>query len=215
MADTLTQLIDRLQALLLEENETFSSTVYTAVIRQALKDLNLTSPMCAADTIDAVSGQYDYELTEQTILKVVYVLLERTNTCRDFCPSLGFDVYLKDDRPHVRVITSLADGDTLVVRYTVPYTISGLDGATKTTLPTIYQAILLDGAAWRVCQVRAASVNETTKISIDEIKRFDSVAQMFYSAFESGLGYLALRCLPKSESTSLWDYSEREPTPVA
>ncbi len=78
MSDTLTQLVTKLQALLLGDADTFSTATCTAAIRQALKQLNLTVPQHAAETQDAVSEQYEYELEDGSALTVIDVLLQGT-----------------------------------------------------------------------------------------------------------------------------------------
>ena len=62
--------------------------------------------------------------------------------------------------------TPQADGSTLIIRYTKPYTINGLDSATaSSTLPALYDVVLLDGAAWQACLVRAAGRIETINMN--------------------------------------------------
>lgn len=156
MSDTLTQLVAKLQALLLGFSTTFSTATCTAAIRQALKTLNLAVPYHAADTVDAVTDQNEYELAESTTLDIVDVLLQDTDTYNDYNVSLDFDSFFEDDRPWYRLRTTQQTGDTLIVRFTMPYTINGLDSKTVSTVPTLYDLILVDGATLQVCLVRAA-----------------------------------------------------------
>jgi hypothetical protein len=199
MTDTLTQLVAKLQALLLGDSTTFSTATCTAAIRQALKQLNLTIPAHAAETIDAVSEQYEYELTDSTALEIVDVLREGLDTYADINISLEFDGYFEDDRPFFRLRSPQPDGTTLIARYTKPYTINGLDSETSSTLPALYDVVLLDGAAWQSCLVRAAGRIETINMNQDVSVNFARMAEHFRQAFELGLVNLARRRFPRSE----------------
>jgi hypothetical protein len=199
MTDTLTELVTKLQALLLGDSTTFSTITCTAAIRQALKQLNLTIPAHAAETIDAISGQYEYELSDSTALDIVDVLREGLDTYADINISLDFDGYFEDDRPFIRLRAPQANGTTLIARYTKPYTISGLDSASSSTLPALYDVVLLDGAAWQACLVRAAGRIETINMNSNVSPNFERMADHFRQAFEFGLANLARRRFPRSE----------------
>jgi hypothetical protein len=199
VSDTLAQLITKLQALLLGDSDTFSTATCTAAIRQALKDLNLAIPQHAAETQDAAAEQYEYELEDQTALQVADVLLEGTDTYADLNTSLGFDFYFEDDRPFIRLRTPQADGDTLIIRYTKPYTINGLDSETSSTMPALYDVVLLDGAAWKACLIRSAGRIETINMNTEVSKNFQAMAEHFRIAFQAGLANLQRRKFPVSE----------------
>jgi len=206
MTDTLTQLVTKLQALLLGDATTFTTATCTAAIRQALKDLNMAVPAHAADTVAAVAEQYEYELEESSALQIVDVLRRGTDTYADYNTSLDFDTYFEDDRPFYRLRAPEADGTYLIVRYTLPYTINGLDSATDSTLPALYDVVLLDGAAWQACLVRAAGRIETINMNAGVSEMFQVMADHFKLAFELGLARLGLRKFPRSEpDTRTWN----------
>jgi len=154
MADTLAQLIDKLQALLMGNVTIFTDAVCTSAIRQALQALNQAIPVNAAETMDAVTDQYEYELADLDCNLIVDVLRQGTDTYADENVSLNFDFYFEDDRPFFRLHTPETTGNTLIVRYTVDHTINGLDDATDSTLTPAQEIVLLDGAAWRACLLR-------------------------------------------------------------
>jgi hypothetical protein len=153
MADTLAQLITKLKSLLMG-NVIFTDAICTSAIRQALLTLNQAVPANAAETLDAVSQQYEYELDIPNADLIVDVLRQGTDLYKDQNISLNFDFYFEDDRPFFRLHTPENNGTTLIVRYTLPYTINGLDGETDSTLPAAYDVVLLDGASWRACLLR-------------------------------------------------------------
>src|SRR5512136_718316 len=193
MTDTLTQLVTKLQALLLGDSTTFTNATCTAAIRQALKELNLAIPYHAADTVDAVTDQYEYELAEGTALQIVDVLLQGTDTYNDYNISLNFDGYFEDDRPFYRLRSPQSTGQTLIVRYTMPYTINGLDSETVSTLPALYDVVLLDGAAWQACLVRSAGTIETINMNVKVAENFLIMARHFERQFKAGLYRLGQR----------------------
>jgi len=212
MADTLAQLIVKLQALLLGDATTFTTATCTAAIRQALKDLNLTIPMYAADTVVAVAEQYEYELEESNALQILDVLRQGLDTYSDNNISLSFDGYFEDDRPFFRLRVPQSDGIILIVRYTLPYTINGLDSSSDSTLPPLHDVVLLDGAAWQACIVRAAGRIESINMNVDVSDHFSQMASHFKLAFDLGLANLAKRNPPPGRPDSrIWgdDYSGR------
>ena len=193
MSDTLTQLIAKLQALLLGDSTTFTTATCTAAIRQAFKQLNMTIPAHLAETQDVVAEQYEYELEDLTALQVVDVLLEGTDTYQEYGTSLRFAPFFEDDRPGFRLHQPQANGRTLIIQYTAPYTINGLDSATVSTMPALYDVVLLDGAAWMACLVRAAGRIETINMNQNVPANFEKMANHFKQAFEAGLANLARR----------------------
>ena len=198
MTDTLTQLTTKLQAMLLGDVTTFSAATCTAAIRQALKDLNLNVPQHAAELITAVDAEYEYELSDTYALDVVDVLRQGTDTFNDYSVSLSFDFYFEDDRPFIRLHNPEGTPNFLIVRYTKPYTILGLDSQAVSTLPPIYDPILLDGAAWRACLVRAAGRIETINMNQNVSANFSKMADAFHQSFLEGLAFLNRRRFPVS-----------------
>jgi hypothetical protein len=199
MSDTLAQLITKLQALLLGDATTFSTATCTAAIRQALKNLNLSIPQHVTENIDAVAEQYDYELSDQAALQIVDVLREGTDTYNQYNVSLPFDAYFEDDRPFFRLRFPEAAPTVILARYTKPYTINGLDSETDSTMPALYDVVLLDGAAWQACVVRAAGRIETINMNANVSPNFERMAEHFRIAFDAGLANLGRRHYPTSE----------------
>jgi hypothetical protein len=210
MSDTLAQLITKLQALLLGDSTTFSTATCTAAIRQALLQLNMTVPAILEETVDAVTCQWEYELEDQTALAIIDVQLEGSDTYKEFNTSLKFHAFFQDDRPCFRLLSPAMDGDTLLVQYTAPYIINGLDDETESTLPAMADTVLIDGAAWIACLIRAAGRIEQINMNQDVPASFERMAAHFRQAFEMGLVNLARR-QPKGQlNTSLsWSYDPR------
>jgi hypothetical protein len=193
MSQTLTQLIANLQALLLGDSTTFTTATCTAAIRQAFLQLNMTIPAHAAETQEAVAEQYEYELEDLTAMQVVDVLLEGTDTYQEYGTSLVFSAFFEDDRPSFRLRVPQASGRTLIILYTKPYTINGLDSETVSTMPAMFDSVLLNGAAWIACLIRAAGRIESINMNQNVPANFEKMAMHFRQAFELGMINLARR----------------------
>jgi hypothetical protein len=198
VSDTLAGLTGKLQDMLLATSEAFPDDVCEIAIRQALTLLNLSIPQHAAETQEAAAGQYEYELEDGEAVQVVDVLREGTDTFADTHTSLPFDAYFEDDRPFIRLRSPRSDGDTLIIRYTRPYTINGLDGETDSTMPASYDAVLLEGAAWKACQMRGAGRIESINMNADVSTNFWKIAGQFQAAFQAGMELLSRRRFPAS-----------------
>jgi len=199
MTQTLSQLTDSLQALLNDDGTYFPDALCAAAIRQALKELNLAIPQHAAATVEAVAEQYEYEFEESNALDILDVLRQGTDTYADYNLSLDFDRYFEDDRPFFRLRSPEAEGQLLIIRYTAPYTINGLDGETDSSLPAFYDPVLLDGAAWQACLVRASSRVEALNFNADVIRQYQQLAEHFRITFQNGLARLGQRKASVSE----------------
>jgi hypothetical protein len=195
MADTLTQLITKLQPLLYDNGTLFTTPTCTAAIRQALLELNIRIPQHMATTIDVVAGQYVYELTDAlagaTPLTIIDVLLEDP-TGKENDVSLDFDSYIEDERWFFRLHSPQSSGK-LVVDFTQAHTVSGLDSATESTLPAFYDVVLLDGAAAEACYMAAAGKVEANNLDPRTAENYRNAAIRFQAAFNAEIKALNLR----------------------
>ncbi len=209
MPDTLAQLTDKLQAILLDDATLFPDATCTAAIRQALKALNLRVPIHMAATVDVVAGQYVYELTEAEAgavpINIYDVLLEST-AVDDYEIPLEHDYYTEDERHFFRLRTPQGSG-TLLVRFSQAHTISGLDSATESTLTPIAEVVLLDGAAEQACIMAAAGKAEANNLDSNTTDAYRKAASRFNQAFLSGLKALEMqrRAARSVPSTSAWN----------
>jgi hypothetical protein len=205
MSDTLTQLIAKLQPLLLDDGTRFTTATCTSAIRQALKEFNLAAPIHAGDLVTPVLGQKEYELDVPTALEIVDVLRMGRDAYLEEHVSLNFDRYFEDGRPFFRLRVAEPTTNTLIVRYLVPHTISGLDSATDSTLPALFDVILLDGAAWQACLIRAAGRIETINMNLDVPDPWTTAALHFEEAFKFGLLNAARQPFPSVPDCRKWN----------
>lgn len=187
MTDTLTQIIAKLQILLLDDGTRFDVTTSTAAIRQALKYFNLAAPIHAGTLMDTVLGQKEYELDVPAALEIVDVLRQGKDTYAEDHVSLNFDRYFEDGRPFFRLHSAEPTTNTLIVRYTIPHTIDELDGETDSTLSPLQDIILLDGAAWQACLVRAAGRVESINLADKVTVTYRQMAVNFKALFDIGI----------------------------
>jgi hypothetical protein len=204
MSDTLAQLITKLQALLLDDGTRFDNTTCTAAIRQALKQFNLAAPIHAGDLVTTVLGQKEYELDVPTALDIVDVLRQGKDVYGEDHVSLDFDRYFEDGRPFFRLHVAEPETNTLIVRYTIPHTINGLDSSTDSTLPAIYDAILLDGSAWQACLIRAAGRVETINMNEEVADPWTVAAEHFNQSFSIGLAFASREFFAKVPDPRTW-----------
>ncbi len=154
MSDTLTQLIAKVQGQLLDDGTQFTAAAVTVAMRQTLRDYNLIVPLLTVVSVDVVAEQLVYDITAESgsALVVRDVLL-------DDAP-LSFDPYTEDGHICIRLRSARSAGETLSVICGIPHTISGLDGATASTIVSFYDQVLVDGACYHVCMMKAAGTLE-------------------------------------------------------
>lgn len=192
MTKSLTQLISDVQASLIDDGTRFTTATCTAAIREALKDFNSYAPVFAADLIDTVEDQYEYELTDTDTqaLTITGVWL-KDSTGGDNHTPLHYEPYSEDERIFFRLREAQAADNYLLVRYTIPQTISGLDSETESTLSAIYDQILIGGAKAEAMQMRADSRVETINLQADVSRTYREQIQAIKNKFFAELKIIA------------------------
>lgn len=210
MADTLTQLIAKVQAILGDGGTLFTTATCTAAIRQALHEYNRAAPIHAADLITGDNDQYIYELTDYdtNAVKIFDILLQGDDQNQIDTP-IDFDQYNEDERLFFRLRQPVTTSDTLIVRYTKLHTISGLDSATESTAPAWDDQILVDGGAYFAILTRATARVESINLSKDQSDNYREIMTHFRTAFNLGLANIGQRKrVPVAEpDTRAWNDS--------
>ncbi len=184
MADTLTQLIAKVQANLQDNGTLFTTATVTAAVRQALADLNRSAPLHLAKTITAVADQRDYELDELTALQITDVLLDGDN---EYDVALAYYAYAQDARWFFRLSTPQIAGETLIVQYTAPHTINGLDSSLDSTLSDELNLAVIQGACFYSALSRAAAGVESNNIESEVTANWLKLANMWQRLFHVSL----------------------------
>ncbi len=211
MADTLTQLIAKVQANLLDNATLFSTATITAAARLALSDINAAVPAHAAATFAAVDKQKEYELsdTDAQANGITDVLLRGDN---EYDVSLPYDAYVEDDRWFFRLRTPQPAGKTLVVIYTTAYTISGLDGSLDSSLPDALNIAAIDGTCYYSIIARAAYTVEANNIETSASQNWQKIARIWADRFNKALRDSRTQPTTRGEpNTAAWNDPQHDP----
>lgn len=206
MTDTLTQLIAKVQAQLIDDGTRFTTATCTAAIRACLKNVNERAPINAGTRIDVVADQKEYELSdEDSDAMSVLDILEWDDDGEDHTP-IAYDAYTEDERVFFRLRVPLDEGEILA-RYTIPHTINGLDSETESTPSARLDQIIVDGACAEAIAYRAASRIETINLQQEVSDNYREAMTHFRAAHELGLSaYTRDRRSPVSEpNTAAWN----------
>ena len=192
MSDTLTQLLTKIQTILGDDGTIFTTATVTAAVRQALSDFNRVAPIFGAELITGVNLQYEYELSDfdASAIQIIDILLQGRNG-NEIDKSITYDDYYEDERVFFRLRAPVTTSDTLIVRYTLLHTISGLDSATESTLLAKDDQAMINGGAFYSIMTRATSRIETINLSQDQSDNYREIAGLYYSAFVGRLAAAA------------------------
>jgi hypothetical protein len=194
MTDTLTTLISKIQATLGDDGTIFTTAHVTAAVRLALGDWNEVAPIFAASVIPVVAEQKEYEITTEdaNAFDIIDVLLQGTDTAQENHSPLLFDKYTEDARLFIRLQTAQgSSSDSLVVRYTTPHTINGLDSQTESTLPAYDDPSMVIGGAYYSLVLRAAARVETINLQKDVSDNYSELAEILKFKWHTRLAAVA------------------------
>lgn len=187
MSSTLTALIAKLQAQLLDNGTLFTTPTSTVAFREALRKFNIATPIHYAALIDVVASQKEYALNDPTIGTLLDILgVWHKDAVNEEDKPLVFDQYFEDNAPFIRLRTALASGQ-LIVRYTSPHTITGLDSSSDGILSADQEQVLIDGACVEAINTRLTSLVEGFNLSPDVVGQYQRALVAFQVAFEAGL----------------------------
>ena len=209
MAKSLTDLISATQALLLDDGTRFSTPTITAAARSALRDYNNAAPIFGGTLVNAVSNQYEYVLNAadfEHLIDVQDVLLQGTDSALDLNTSLPFDPYFEDTVPVIRLRSPQPTGRYLIVRFSLPHTINGLDSEIVSTLPIYWDSTLTDGICYYSCLIRSTGRVETINLNQNVSETLRSMQSYYKQAFQYGLAQASRQRPPVSiPPTSAWN----------
>ncbi len=210
MSDTLSNLITKVQAQLQDDGTLFSTATVTAAARQALNDLNRAAPLHLATTLTAVADQKVYELDDLVATGITDVLLDGDN---EYCTGLAYDAYVEDARWFFRVRTPQANGQTLIIQYTRPHTVCGLDGSLDSTLSDELNIALIDGACYYACMSRAAAGIEANNVAPEVAVNWIRLAEIWHSIFSTSLREAMRQPVAKGEpgQALAWNDPQHDP----
>ncbi len=212
MSDTLLQLIPKIQAQLGDNGTLFPTATVTAAVRQALEEISQKAPLHAAVTITAMANQQVYELSDEdpSASGITDVLLDGDN---DYSTGLEYDAYVEDERWFFRLRQPQTAGETLIVQYTKPQTVSGLDGATDSTAEGSLNTALVDGACYYCALIRAAATVESNNLQPEVSQNWLRLANQWRDVFDLQLAVARQQNTARGEPSSiLWNDPQHDPT---
>ena len=208
MSDTLAQLITKIQDLLGDDGTVFDTTLCTASIRRALQKFNKHAPVNAADLIDTVTDQYEYELSDADSRAIsILDILQRSDTADEIDHPITFDQYSEDERLFFRLRLPIITGKFIIARYTIPHTINGLDSGTESTVPAWQNETLVVGSAGFALQTRAFARVETINLNQGVSKNYQELSKIYNDEFMQQLqDYARTKRAPVGEpDTRAWN----------
>ncbi len=214
MAKSLTDLISATQALLLDDGTRFTTPTITAACRSALRDFNMLAPIFGGTLVDVVKNQKEYALNSADfvdLIEVMNVLKQGTDTFLEDNTDLDFHAFFEDNQPFIRLHEAQTSG-FLIVRFTLPYTVNGLDSKVESTIPAYFDNVLVDGCCFYSCLIRSAGRIESINLNQNVTKSLQDAMQYYRQAFIFGLGQAARRQPPlfnkniePEETTTDWN----------
>lgn len=199
MTLALSALIDNTQAALGDAAGTyFTDALVTAAIRAALSEINERAPVSAGDLVNVIADQKEYEVTDTDSRAIGLTDVLKQDTDGEDDEPLNFDTYWEDARLFFRLRTAETSG-TLVVRFTIPHTVNGLDSATESTLPAAHDPYIVHGAAYHACIIRAAGRVEANDLNQPNPDKYTKLAAEYRKAFDKALNKLSAQQAPVGE----------------
>lgn len=205
MSDTLTQLTSKIQAALGDTGTYFTTAICTAAVRAALSEWNERAPVHAADLVTVIADQKEYEVTDIDTRAIGLLDVLKQDTDGEDDEPLKFDTYWEDARLWFRLREAEASG-TLIVRYTIPHTVNGLDSETESTLPAMHDPYLVLGSAYHACIIRSVARVETNDLNKTDTTDYHKAAEHFRKRFDAALLKLSAQQAPVGEPrTDAWN----------
>jgi hypothetical protein len=202
MSDSLSELTTKVQAALGDASGTyFTSAIVTAAVRAALSEINARAPIHSADLVDVVANTLVYEVSaiDPHALSVLSVHEYVTDSDDDL--PRKFISFQEDARLWIRLASALSSGQ-LIIRYTTPYTVQSLDSETISTLPSMYTQMIVHGAAYHSCVIRAVARIETINLNQDVPASLLELKANFRSLFDAALNLAARQHAPDGKALS-------------
>lgn len=166
---TLAQLIDRVQAALLDDGTTFTDAVCTEGLRSALHEYSQANPHHKETVITCPAAGREIALDSLASLLAVTAVWwphDSSATAEAWPPNrvTRFSVYWDDSRPVLLMDSDNGSqpqaADEIRVWYTTPHTIQDLDEAAATTPPLPDESLLVLGACGFALLSRSADMAE-------------------------------------------------------
>ncbi len=191
MIDLTTMKTRVLQVLEDPTGKRFDDASLEEAMLQALSLLNEHQPNISVLSFTVSSSGRDQTLTGLgNCIYLISIQMNPDDAYRhEVEPGNSYTYRFQDGNPILRFLERNAPqaGDVIRVTYAAPHTLSGLDGATSTTLPAVCASALVNGAAGQACLLRASLLCEAYGSRPAETSRLLELSRVLMANFEHGL----------------------------
>lgn len=202
----------------------FSSVMLDTAIRQALARLDERMPLIRSLDLQITTSGRDVTLTgldHPLYLIEVYILPASTGSMpasaggskQEAKTGYSYSLQGTSGSLHFNGTSLLSVGECLRVTYAAQNTLTGLEGATETSLPDAASEALETGAASFACLLRAASLAETYGARAGESARLVEQSKLWKQISEESLSKLKTFQhyeFPAGFALDKWDQGNRE-----
>ena len=167
MAETLVTIRDRVELLLQDSgNAKYTTGLIDEMIRQALTLYNEKLPLRELDTVTLSAAGREIDISSVTFRTIERVWWDYDSTDPEHPPNWReFEVWDNQEVLYIKDSDEPASGDVVRLWLARDHTISGLESAAATTIPTNHTHILTWGAAGYAALSRALVVAELSNVN--------------------------------------------------
>jgi len=194
MTTTLTTLRDRLeQALQDSHNTKWTTPNLDEAIRQALAAYSEHIPHRAVTTITLTADGREIDISALTYRDIERVWWDYDATDPDHPPHWRSFELWPGDILFVNDTDEPDSGDKVRIWYTADQTITDLDSATTTTLPTRHESLIVQGASGFAAAARRVTILEEVNLNEWAPRNLREWAELQLTSFYNALEEIAAR----------------------
>jgi len=194
MATTLTTLRDRLEQTLQDTGNTkWTTTNLDEAIRQALAVYSEYLPYRAVTTLTLTVAGRELDISTITYNTIERVWWDYDSTNPDHPPHWRTFETWPGDILFVNDPDEPAIGDKVRIWHTTDHTLTDLDAATATTLPTRHESLLVQGASGFAAAARRITILEQVNLNVWAPRNLREWAELHLTAFYDALQDIATR----------------------
>jgi hypothetical protein len=190
MTTTLTTIRDRVETILADTaNNIWTTSDLDEAIRQSLAAYSQARPVTNITTLTLTTDGREIDTSSISNLDtIIEVWINYDSEDPDHPPSKRpFRFWPDEQLIYIMGAYEPTAGDVARIFYTTPHTLSGLDSATTTTIPTAHDTIITQGAAAYAALSRALDLNEQVTIDRSAVEQQQAWSDALMSQFKQAL----------------------------
>jgi hypothetical protein len=159
----------------------FTSAQIDAAIRQALQQYNATRPLVRTYSVD---GQDAYQIVLPSDFAAEHITEVVLDNDSDPPTIITFYAFHKDEQWVIQTRNYLvSSSESILVTYTAPHTLDGLDGGAGTTIPLVDEYAVQIGAAGFALASRATSRTESINLQPEVAQQLLKLSEIYRDQF--------------------------------